>query len=289
MPQVQGGGEVKPLSAPFPYFGGKTKLADTIAANLPEHGHYVEPFAGSLAVLLAKPRSRMETVNDLDGNLMAFWRVLRDQPDELARVIDLTPHSRAEHEAAYDLDGLDDLERARRVWVVLAQGRGATLRRTGWRFYRNPGGSTYSMPEYLTAYSSRVGPAAERIHGVSLECRDALDVIRDYGQHQDVLLYCDPPYLGSTRSANYKHEMTTDDQHRELAEALSEAKASVVLSGYHSPLYDDLYEGWYRMEMSAWTGNGIRNGATKTDGDRIEVLWSNRRLAQDVLDFGSAS
>ena len=93
------------LAAPFPYFGGKTSHAARIASLLPDHGHYVEPFAGSLAVLLAKPRSRMETVNDLDGDLMTFWRVLRDQPEELARacakpgdIIILSPAS-----ASFDL------------------------------------------------------------------------------------------------------------------------------------------------------------------------------------------
>lgn len=94
---------------PMAYFGGKTLLADRIVAMLPRHAHYVEPYAGSLAVLLAKPRSRMETVNDLDGQLMTFWRVLREQPDELMRVCTLTPHGRAEHQSAFDVDlhGLD--------------------------------------------------------------------------------------------------------------------------------------------------------------------------------------
>src|SRR5206468_4463889 len=108
--------------------------------------------------------------------------------------------------------------------------------------------------EYLAAYVNRVPPAAERLAGVSLECRDALDLVRDYGQHPGVLLYCDPPYLGSTRSANYRHEMTRDDQHRDLAAALNDCKAAVVLSGYHSPLYEDLYDGWYRAALKAWTG-----------------------------------
>jgi hypothetical protein len=124
-----------------------------------EHEHYVEPFAGSLAVLLAKPRAEMETVNDLDQDLMTFWRVLRDRPEDLALHMALTPHSRAEHQAAYDLDDLDDLERARRVWVLLSQGRGGSMRRTGWRFYRDGKASTYSFPEYLAAYVNRV-PAA---------------------------------------------------------------------------------------------------------------------------------
>ena len=274
------------LAAPFPYFGGKTSQAERIASLLPPHEHYVEPFAGSLAVLLAKPRSAMETVNDIDGDLMTFWRVLRDQPEDLTRMCALTPHSRAEQQAAYDLSDMSDLERARRVWVLLSQGRGATLRRTGWRFYSNPARSTYSMPDYLNAYVDRIIPAAERIAGVSLECRDAFDIISTYGAHPDVLLYCDPPYLGSTRAANYRHEIISNDDHRALGEALRACKATVVLSGYPSPLYDEVFGDWHRIETSAWTGNGIRNGATKTDGNRVRVLWADRpRGRQQPLDF----
>jgi DNA adenine methylase len=279
---------------PFTYYGGKQRLADRIVRFLPAHGHYVEPFAGSLAVLLAKPRSRMETVNDRDGDLVAFWRVLRDRPDELALHMALTPHSRAEHQAAYapidaDACGDPDLERARRVWVLLTQGRGGTMLRTGWRFYRDPAGSTYSFPDYLAAYARRVPPAAQRIAGVTLECREGLEVADDYGRHDDVLLYVDPPYLLSTRnSRNYRHEFTTPEEHRELAEVLNRCRASVVLSGYDSPLYRDLYDGagWRRVELNAWTGNGIRNGATKTDGDRTEVLWANRPIGEPTLFDG---
>lgn len=272
---------------PFAYFGGKTRSADKIVPLLPAHGHYVEPFAGSLAVLLAKPRSRMETVNDLDGRLMTFWRVLRDRPDDLALAMTLTPHSRAEHQAAYE-DADDELELARRVWVMLSQGRGGTMRRTGWRFYRNPTGSSYAMPDYLAAYAARVPACADRLAGVSLEARDALDVIADYGQHTDVLLYCDPPYLGSTRAANYAHEMTSDADHSDLAEALNRCAAAVVLSGYDSPLYRDLYADWHRVEFTAWTGNGIRDGRTKVDGDRTEVVWSNRPLVTDLFSEATA-
>ncbi|MPZ66778.1 MAG: hypothetical protein GEU83_15145 [Pseudonocardiaceae bacterium] len=112
---------------PFAYFGGKTLLAPKVVRLLPDHEHYVEPFAGSLAVLLAKPPTGMETVNDLDGDLMTFWRVLRDRPGELTRSCALTPHARAEHQGGYDRDGCDDLETARRVWVMLTQGRGGEV------------------------------------------------------------------------------------------------------------------------------------------------------------------
>lgn len=156
------------MKPPFVYFGGKIRLAEQIAAALPPHEHYVEPFGGSLAVLLAKPRSRMETVNDLDGDLVTFWRVLRDQPDELMRACALTPHSRAEHLEAYELEqASSELERARRVWVLLTQGRGGQLRPTGWRHYVDPAGSVFGMPGYLEAYVDRIAPAAGRLAGVS--------------------------------------------------------------------------------------------------------------------------
>lgn len=259
------------LTPPFAYFGGKTTLAPRIADLLPAHRHYVEPFAGSLAVLLAKQPSKLETVNDIDGDLMLFWRMLRERPDDLAAVAALTPHSRAEHLAARDLDGApDELERARRVWVLLSQGRTGTLRTTGWRFYADPAGTSTPMPGYLAGYVHRIPSAAWRLRQVSLECRPALEVIREYGKHDDVLIYADPPYVGTTRAVGYRHEMGADDDHRELAEALHACAGPVLLSGYHSPLYDDLYDGWAVHEMASATGQA---GAYKA---RTEVLWSNR-------------
>lgn len=280
-----------PTSPPFAYYGGKTTIAPRIAELLPAHRHYVEPFAGSLAVLLAKAPALFETVNDLDGHLMTFWRVLRERPEDLMRVCSMTPHSRQEHQLAYDLDGNDDLERARRVWVCLTQGRGNTLRKTGWRHFQDPGGrGPTSMPDYLEAYVQRMRGAAGRLANVSLECRTGLEVIRDYGRHAEVLIYADPPYLGTTRSSRqYLVEMSHDDEHRELAEALHECHASVVLSGYHSPLYAELYDGWHVSEFSTYTGQG--NHSANRNDRRTEVLWSNRPLGNDRLglEFGSAS
>jgi hypothetical protein len=117
----------------FTYYGGKTRVADRIVDLLPPHQHYVEPFAGSLAVLLAKRPSKLETVNDLDGDMCAFWRALREQPAALIQACALTPHSREEYGRSADRDGCSDVERARRVWVKLTQGRAGVLRRSGWR------------------------------------------------------------------------------------------------------------------------------------------------------------
>jgi DNA adenine methylase len=271
-----------PLRPPMPYFGGKITLGPLIAAMLPDHSHYVEPYCGSLAVLLAKQPCEHETVNDLDHELMNFWRVLRERPDALARVCALTPHSRAEQSAAYEA-AEDELERARRVWVQLSQGRAGTRRRTGWRHYTRGDRNTASLPDYLVGYVERILPAAERLHAVSLECMPALDLIAKYGREPSTLLYVDPPYLGSTRCRSwdgYPHEMRTEADHRELAEALQAARAAVVLSGYPSDLYDrELYPGWDRHTMAASTGQG------GSWANRTEVLWSNRPLGSALTLF----
>jgi DNA adenine methylase len=267
------------VKSPVPYFGSKQRIAPWIVSLLPEHEHYVEPFAGGLSVLLAKRPSRMETVSDLDAELMTFWRVLRDRPAELLRACMLTPHGRAELAATWD-PTTDELELARRIWCRLAQGRSGTLRNTGWRHYIDPAGSSTSMPGYLEAYADRLAAAAERLHTVSLEALPALEVITRYGSRSNVLLYVDPPYLGTTRGwgNNYRCEMKTAAEHQELAAALGECKATVVLSGYDSPLYLELYDGWHRYEQATLTGNA------KTDKGRVEVLWANRPLA-DRLDL----
>jgi len=263
---------VKP---PFAYYGGKTTLAPQIAALLPKHEHYVEPFAGSLAVLLAKTPSRAETVNDLDGDLVTFWRVLRDQPEELERVCERTPHSRAELLQAWDLAVTDDIERARRVWVMLTQSRSHSLRPSGW--WNTKSGRTGIQPTgYIKAYAARIAASAERLRDVSLENRDGIEVIRDYGSEPAVCLYVDPPYLGSTRATNYRVEMLDDEAHRTFADALNGCKASVVLSGYDSPLYAELFDGWHRLDIAAPT-------TLSGDTDRVEVLWSNRPLGEPDL------
>jgi DNA adenine methylase len=288
-----------------PYFGGKITLGPRIAALLPAHRHYVEPFCGSLAVLLAKGRSPMETVNDLDGDLVTFWRILRERQADLAQVCALTPHSRAEYVGVLDdMDSWragagaepDDLETARRVFVQLTQGRAGTRRRSGWRHYVDPVGSGSSMPDYLDGYVGRVLAAAERLAGVSLECRPALDLIERYGRERDVLLYVDPPYLGSTRNArgrrrgehwgHYLHDMPSEAAHAEMGRALAACSSAVVVSGYASDLYDkDIFAGWDRLEFQSSTGQGSHAEPGRSAMNRTEVLWSNRPLGRPQLDI----
>ncbi len=261
------------MRSPIPYFGSKGTLAPIIAAALDgvPHRHYVEACAGGLSVLLAKRRTRAETVNDLDGRLQTFWRVLRDQPAELERLCSLTPHSRAERELALEFGpGLDDLEVARRVYVALTQGRHGTLRNTGWRFDATPDGHPY--PVRLARFAGRLAPAAARLANVSLECRPAVEIVATYGRSRTALIYLDPPYEIGLRHRNYATEMTGAD-HAALAEACLAAAAAVVVSGYPGGIWDAALTGWHRYELAAATTQGAGDSA------RTEVLWSNRPLA----------
>lgn len=269
---------VKP---PFAYYGGKTTLAPKIAAILPEHDHYIEPFAGSLAVLLAKAPTTWETVNDLDDLLVNFWRVLRDKPEELAHAAMLTPHARTEYaDASKDIASIEsDVERARLVWVRITQGRKNTTRPAGassWR-YGQSAAKGHSWPSYLSAYAGRMSAVANRLKNVSIENRDAVELVEEYGQYENNCLYVDPPYVAASRVAlsQYRLEAACDDFHARLARALNECRASVVLSGYGSDIYDDLFRGWHRLEMKAPPSLGA--------SERTEVLWSNRPLGAPDL------
>lgn len=243
------------MKPPVAYYGGKSRLAPWIASLLPPHRVYVEPFAGSAAVLFAKRPSTHEIINDLDGDLVCFFRVLRARPDELERACRLTPYARDEYEAA-DLSepGLDDLERARRWWVRSSQSFAQVAKvGTGWSTSVERGSnnarSVWNRLGRFAAVAARLGP-------VSIENRDAVEVVAAYDT-PDGVIYADPPYLGTTRSAiaggrrpngDYFHEFATEEQHRALAEALRSARSAVLLSGYPSELYEELYGGWWRTE-----------------------------------------
>lgn len=253
--------QAQAVKPPLPYFGGKQTIAPAVVALMPEHAIYVEPYAGSLAVLLAKPRVKREIVNDLDCDLVTFWKVLRERPDELAYVCEMTPHSREEHKAAFEPPE-DDLERARRVWVRLTQGRAGTLRATGWKQSLR---SSSSMPRMLDGYRARLLPAADRLQGVSIECKPALDVIESYDR-PGVVMYVDPPYLGATgRSIGYSREMTATAEHEALLERLARCEAHVILSGYAHPIYDTALAGWSRHTFTTITSGKPRQ----------EVVWMN--------------
>lgn len=277
------------MRPPLPYYGAKGRLAPRIASLLPAHEVYVEPFAGSAAVLFAKPPAQHEVINDLDGNVITFFRVLRDQPDELTRACQLSPYARSEYRAARLDEDVTDLERARRVFVRATQafnGDGLSAGRSAsWSCGARSGDAYVSRTR---GRADRLYEVAERLRGVLIESRDALDVIPAY-DGPDVALYVDPPYLGSTRASlnagdnrrrsDYHHDMPGEDEHRALAKVLTACRGAVLLSGYDSDLYRELYGDWWRTSMPVTRPTTNRAGGTGASA--VEVLWSNRPLLVD--------
>lgn len=259
------------------YHGGKVRMADKIIGLFPAHETYVEPFGGGAAVLLAKPRSRLEVYNDLDGDMVTLFRVLRDRADDLARSVALTPFAREEHETAY-IDAEDDLEKARRVLVRSHFGHGSSGIHRGTGF-RAAGLRAGTLPVHLWAsLPETIRISAERMRGVVIERRPAIQVIE---AHDDAraLHYVDPPYLPETRDKgrDYRHEMTRDD-HVALLAVLRRTSGAVVLSGYASSLYDDALHDWWRIEVNARADRAA---------ERTEVIWCNFPDAAPLFAAGS--
>ena len=263
------------------YHGGKWRLAPWILSYFPSHRVYVEPYAGAASVLLRKPRSYAEVYNDLDGEIVNLFRILRDpaQARELIRLVHLTPYARAEYELSYITAG-DPIEQARRTLLRSFAGFssvGATGKwRTGFRANVNhtwttPAGDWISVPGTLEQ-------AVERLRGVVIENEPAIDIIHRYDEEK-ALFYVDPPYVQTTRYIRwageaYKFEMT-DEQHRELADVLQSLSGYVVLSGYACDLNQEFYPGWHRVEKDAHA-----DGAK----DRVEVLWLSPRTWKALQD-----
>jgi DNA adenine methylase len=266
------------MKPPYAYFGGKVTLSERIVSLMPTHRVYVEPFFGSGAVLFAKPRSTHEVANDLSENVTTFLRVLRDDLAELERVCSLTPHSRSEFLAAdLSVGGLSDLERARRFWVRINQSFGKVVNdATGWSLTV---GTNTAVSRTIRNRVGRFAQAAERLTEVAIECCDAVELIERLGRGPDVLLYVDPPYLAETRVlrtggvADYELDMGDEVSHIDLARVLRATKANVILSGYPSPLYDDLYAGWHVIDVEVICRSS--NPETGARGTRVERLWMN--------------
>ena len=257
----------------FGWYGGKYSHLEWLLPLLPNCKHYCEPFGGSAAVLLNREPSPVETYNDLDGDVVNFFRILRHQKDELVRAIGLTPFSREEfYIACSKPKGISNLERARRFFVRARQVRtGLAQTASLGRWANCKSTSRAGMSGVVSRWLGSIQQLpeiAERLLRVQIENRPATEVITLYDS-SGTLFYCDPPYPHESRrdSSAYGYEMT-DSEHRELAEVLRSAKARVAVSGYHCKLYETLYKGWNCIEAPAKVCHSVKSV-------RREVLWTN--------------
>lgn len=262
------------------YHGGKWKLAPWIINHFPAHRVYVEPFGGAASVLLRKGRASCEVYNDLDADVCNLFRVLRNdsQVQALVRALELTPFARDEFDLAFEpVDEANPIERARRLIVRSYMGQGSNAcTRNGKNGFRSKRAGASSPAHDWVNYPDALRLVVERLRGVTIENRPALDVLKRYDS-VNTLFFVDPPYPHSVRTqgpASYRHEMT-DEDHVELARALSGVKGMVIVSGYMCDLYADLYSGWRRVARSVRADKAV---------ERVECLWiSSRALVQGTL------
>jgi DNA adenine methylase len=242
-----------------------------IISNFPpgyEKMTYLEPFFGSGAVFFNKKRSLVETINDLDNSVVNLFKQIRDNPEALARAVEFTPWSREEYRQSYEKTG-DELEDARRFLVRMWQAIGAKSSDiTGWRSnIKSINGNVTQwatvLPQNIIDISSRLKHTNNRL--VQIENQPAVRLIERY-RRKNVFIYCDPPYVMSTRHNRiYACEMS-DADHRKLLELLIKHSGPVMISGYDNEIYNTLLEGWHKETRFVNCEGGQQ---------RIEVIWMN--------------
>ncbi|MBN1563318.1 MAG: DNA adenine methylase [Anaerolineae bacterium] len=264
----------------FGWYGGKFSHLDWLLPLLPSTTHYCEPFGGSAAVLINREPAPVETYNDLDSELVNFFRVLREQKDTLIEAIGLTPFSREEFEQAIanPQTELSDLERARRFYIRARQvrtGLAQTASAGRWAHCRltSRAGMAGAVSRWLGSVEA-LPEIAQRLLRVQIEHAPAIEVIQRYDS-EDTLFYCDPPYPHESRgdSKAYQYEMT-DRNHSQLAEVLKAVKGKVALSSYDSPLMRDLYSDWQVIAGPSKTIHSVKQ-------QRTELLWVNYNVEQE--------
>ncbi|MDX2229836.1 MAG: DNA adenine methylase [Leptolyngbyaceae cyanobacterium bins.349] len=265
----------------FGWYGGKFNHLNWLLPLLPETTHYCEPFAGSAAVLLNRKSSPVETYNDIDGEVVNFFRVLRDRQEELIHAIGLTPFSREELRIAVEepIEGLSELERARRFFVRARQvrtGLAQTASAGRWAHCKltSRAGMAGAVSRWLGSVEG-LSEIVQRLLRVQIENAPAIEVMQRYDS-EETLFYCDPPYPHDSRgdSRAYGYEMT-DDNHRDLAEVLKSLKGKVALSGYRCDLLNNLYKDWNCIESPSKQCLSVKK-------PRIEILWTNYDVPMDM-------
>ena len=259
------------MKAIMKYPGSKWSIAKRIINLFPEHHSYLEPFFGSGAVLFNKPRSNIETVNDLDGNVVNLFEWIRKDPERLAHEIYYTPYARQIYEDAFSAVPEDGLEKAVNFYIRLNMGYGFRTNgeKVGWKNDVQGREKAYAAQDWVHL-PDKIIQAAERLRGVQIENKPALDVIQRFN-YKNVLIYCDPPYMLETRHGKqYRHEMD-DADHEKLLGALLGHKGPVLISGYDTELYQDMLSGWTRYENAAYS---------QVCSKKTEILWANYKQTE---------
>lgn len=260
------------------YPGAKWRIAEWIIENMCTHHSYVEPFFGSGAVFFNKPQSNIETINDLDGELVNFFEVIRDMPEELAAKIHMTPYARAVYEGVYEqphITTISKLDRALRFCIKINMSHGFRCNsKVGWKNDVQGRERAYALQSW-NKIPDIIMEAAVRLKEVQIEQRPAIEVIQRFNNPK-CLIYCDPPYLLRTRKGKQYNIEMSDKEHEELLQLLLKSKSKVIISGYESDLYNDALKGWRKK-----TGFSLTQSMRKEK----EVIWMNYDCEKQLSIF----
>lgn len=261
---------------PFPWYGGKYKWLGFLLPKLPNQKRYVEPYGGSAAVLLNREPAPIEAFNDLDESVMTFFRILRDEPDELIDALRKTPYHEREYEQAVATEPGDvsDLELARRFWLTSTMAYNSATGNGNFAYATTQ--SRRGMAQHTSRFKSKIEhleSVSDRLQRVQFFNRDATDLVERFDK-SDTLIYLDPPYPLETRGGSaYRHEMTTGE-HQEILDLISNAEANIAISTYRSDRYDTLLaSGWNRLDSEE-----KKTAASNSDQERIESLYTNYKV-----------
>ena len=262
----------------FPYYGGKQKQLNWLLPLLPKCDHYIEPFCGAASVLINREISPAETINDTNGEIVNFFKVLRDNGDELIRRLELTPYSRSEFVAALE-PTTDTVEQARRFYVKIRQsfcGLMVGLTEGRWGYVKK---KTAFLPKRTVRSIDKLYEIANRLRLVQIENRPALDILSRYDDI-NTLFYCDPPYAdrGKGGTSIYANNEMTNADHRQLSDVLHNCKAKSAISGSRCDLYDDLYRDWHRHDRDK-DYIFCNNKPGMPTNYRSESLWTNYEVS----------
>lgn len=271
---------VTKVRSPLIWFGGKGKVAQLIINYMPPHRSYIEPFGGAAHVIAQKPRAPHEVYNDIDGDLVNFIMIARDQPEKLCRACETLPYSRELYERwKSEPMPSDPFDRAVRFFYLnrsgIAKGNGPGTYKTGWRhstqFTQNPAVGYQSACKLISSFS-------ERMKGVMIEHDDFRRVIEKYDS-TDTLFYVDPPYIG--REKYYAGGFTEKD-HRELAEILNNIKGKAIVSYYDDPLLTELYPNWRRETFESY--KQVVNGDNCFAEELLLMNFDDGQMS--IFDYG---
>jgi len=264
------------LKSPTPWYGGKYYIRKYIYPyfEIP-HQTFVDVFGGGGSIILGKKPSPVDVYNDIDENVVNLFRVLRDKPDELISLLELTPVSRTEfYDCKETYTEGSDVERARKFFTIIRQGFASSIS-GGWGLKVTESGR--GMSSQNAKFISGIEYLPEvvgRLREIQIENSDFEKIFKIYDR-PTTLFYLDPPYLHETRQSkgDYTNEMSIDD-HQRLLDLVVGVKGHVVLSGYNNELYNDKLKYWRKVEFEVATS--ASKSDTRKGKSRVEVLWINQ-------------